>query len=320
LSLKVLINLYLIDHFNESEINMRLIIILSLSLLIFSQCSSNYDDLANSLYTVDKLVVYGSVDNENGCVVKLSHSLKPIGKVADSLEIAITNARIVLLENGDSIRTITQGKLSYEGYEYSDSTVKPKVGAKYKIKVFAIGFTAIESEEEFFLQKPDIRDTSIVLGPGGLFGNQFYVFKGKLFFDSTQTHYFAITSFNRNDTCAVNISSSNNLDIKYQTCDAIQSYYPDFIGSSKCFYSGEEFIWNLGFNHTTSYVTNCISTTTSLRVSAISKIYFDYLKSLNQPPSPQDLVFKEPNTAVNNIKNGFGYFYTKNTVIFTKKI
>lgn len=299
---------------------MRLLLILSIFLLIFSHCSSNYDDLANSLYAGDKLVVYGSVDNENGLIVQVSHSLKPVGKVADSLEIAIINARIVLLENGDSIRTLTQGKLSYKGCEYSDSTVKPKAGAKYKIKVFATGFTTVESEEEFFLQKPDIRDTSIVLGQGELFGNQFYIFKGKLFFDSTQTHYFIITSFNRNDTCAVNISSSNNLDIKYQTCDAIQSYYPDFIGSSKCFYSGEEFTWNLSFNHTVSPFTNCISTTTSLRVSAVSKIYFDYLKSLNQPPSPQDLVFKEPNTAVNNIKNGFGYFYTKSTAIFTKKI
>ncbi len=298
---------------------MRFFLKLSIVLIIFSHCKSNYDNLANGLYAGNKLVVYGSIDNEIGFVVKVTHSIQPVGIFQDSFE--ITNAHIVLYENGDSIKSITKGKqILYEGFIYSDSTIKPKVGALYKIKVTAIGYPTVESEEELFLEKPDVRDTSFVLGQGDFYGNQFYVFKGKLFFDSIQTHFFSITSFNKNDTCAVNISSSNNLGSKYQICDAYLYRSTDFFGSSKCFFSGEEFIWVLGFNHTLSPFTNCISTTTSIRVSAISKIYFDYNKSLNQPTSPQDLNFTEPNTAVNNIKNGYGYFYTKNTAIFTKKI
>ncbi len=297
---------------------MRLFLIFGVLLLIISGCKSNYDDLSNGLYNGNKLVVYGSIDNENGCIVKVSHSIQPVGIFSDSFE--VKNAQIILYENGDSISSIIKGKQSFGGFAYTDSTIKPKVGARYKIKVRAEGYTTVESDEEVFLEKPEVRNTSFDFGQGEIFGDKFYVFRANLFFDSTKTHFFIINSLTENDTTATTSNLSTNLGNKYQICDAYLYRLTDFYGSSSCFYSGEEFKCNITFSKKLNYYTKRIPTVINLRVSAISKIYFDYNKSLNQPASPQDLNFKEPNTAVNNIKNGYGYFYTKNTAVFTKKI
>ena len=298
---------------------MKLLIVFLIFIINFTNCKTNYDDLANGIYKGDKLVVYGVLDNENGCIVKISHSVQPVGKTTDLL--FVTNARIVLYENGDSITSNFKGRQElYVGYFYPDSTIKAKVGAKYKIKVSAPGYQTVESEEQIFLEKPNVHDTSTVLGKGDIYGNKFYIFKAHLFFDSTQTYYYVISTLTESDTSAATTNYTTNLDSKLKTCDSYIYRLIPFFGSSNCFYSGEEIIWNIGFSKRPNPNTKKIPSTLTLRFSAISKIYFDYGKSLNQPESPQDLIFREPNAAVNNIKNGYGYFYTKNTFLFTKKI
>ena len=299
---------------------MKLFLNFFIFIISFTSCRTNYDDLANGIYQSNKLVVYGVVDNENGLVVRVSHSVEPVGKISDSL--VIRNAHIVLYENGDSISSNINGRqIEFAGgYEYADSTIQPKVGARYKIKVSSIGYQTVESEEQVFLEKPDVRDTSAVLGKGQIYGDKFYIFKTHLFFDSKQTYYYVINSLTESDTSAATTNYTTNLDNKYQTCDAYTFRFIPFYASSNCFYLGEEIVWNIGFDKRFNPDTKKIPSTVTLRFSAISKIYFDYNKSLNQPTSPQDLIFREPNAAVNNIKNGYGYFYTKNTFLFTKKI
>ena len=299
---------------------MRLLLNISFFLFLFSNCKTNYDDLANGIYRGDKLVVYGVVDNENGLVVKVSHSVQPIGKTTDNLN--IIDAHIILYENGDSLPLIIKGRKinGLGGYEYTDSTIHPKVGARYKIIVSTIGYQTVESEEQVFLEKPDVRNISALIGKGEIYGDKFYIFKANLFFDSTHTYYYVINTVTESDTSAATTNYTTNLDSKYKTCDAYLYSLIFFYGSSNCFYSGEEILWNIGFNKNFNLFTKKTPSSLNLRISSVSKIFFDYGKSLNQPDSPQDLIFREPNAAVNNIKNGYGYFYTKNTFLFTKKI
>ncbi len=269
-------------------------------------CNKSGYDLTN-IYLGNKMVIYGFVSSDSGCIVRISKTIPSTGNIPFD-QLKVKDARVFLYENGDSILEL-KGDTSAK---FTTQNFKPKFGAKYKIKATSFSLPECQSDEEIFenLLISDKFSTefskNVSLGYSGI------IFSFELNFDTSKLNYFTFSSIgDGKDGYGAIILKPSGLN---KSCGLIYSGTGEFI-SSNCLLSNETIKIGATWDENSNFPKPKIII---LNVSSISPIFYKYLASINDILKV-DFAFIEPNTAVSNINGGYGIFYCKSTKSYTYK-
>jgi hypothetical protein len=279
-------------------------------IFLFISCgkdSTSYDYKIK--YEGDKIVINGYITPQKGCVINISKSIPAIGTFpVSSLE--VNNARIFLFENGKNIlelKSIGKGNFISENFT-------PSVGNRYAIKATADNLATVQSSEVIVPDTPQVKKINMLLRKGTNTDDiaDFEISLNNL--KGIEVKYYTIicTSYNEKDYLAQYFS---NLDINNISCDFNSNFDAKIqYFSNKCISNG---IFQT--NYAVVYGHDSRIKQLDLTLSSISKAYFDYLQSQQQPIG-KEKAFLEPTAIYTNINNGYGVFYAQNSVKYQFKL
>lgn len=275
-------------------------------------CSINHDtsiDL-NEIYTGDKIVLNGFVDLDSGCIVNLSKTAPSSGQHLNS-ELKFSDARLFLLENGD---TITELKGDSNG-RFTSTNYKPTVGSKYKVVAVSTKLPNCSSEEVILLDKPQLKNINTKIKENLIFGRMGLLFYFNLTYQTGNSNYFIYTAFKDKER-DLGITFLNKQEFR-QTDNPCEYFNGDYYAgfNTKCFQSSDTLSfagdYTSGFNLDSTGQIATIKNY-SLVLTHISSELYNYILSRNQPKGIE-AAFVQPNILFTNIKNGYGIFYATNS-------
>jgi Domain of unknown function (DUF4249) len=273
-------------------------------LLFLASCTKDVKKNYNINYDGDKIVLNGYIDPSEGCIVKVSKSLSPSNDVSVT-EFEVTDARVYLIEDGvvvTELKSMGKGLFNSDGFTL-------KMGKKYAIKATA---KALESAESEAVTLPDSAQISnLTLRKDSSSRNvEKRIFNFKLADNQAgQRNYFRLNMTDQ-DGKMVSNRYLRNLNINTIECEFGFNYFSD-----KCFGSSAfEADFVAEYNQFTKRPTSL-----TLELTATSKEFFDYSKSIIQPIGIEK-GFIEPQLLYTNIKNGYGVFYAQNAKYYTFKL
>jgi hypothetical protein len=271
--------------------------------LAFNSCKP--DDSYNPNYDGDKLVVNGVIEANIGVTVDVSKSQSPGGIIPND-GYKVKNPRVWLYQN-DSL--VGEMKLNASGK--FGVNFKPQVGKFYRLKAVADNLDTIESLPVLAIEFPSInsfilkKDSTYTRNPT----NAAALFSVNLKDNANEKNFYSIAS-------VVQITKDSTGSYNNGTVGPLGSceFYNYTVGTfftDKCF-NGNSYALDYFSEHNNKGVLN-------IQFSAVDKNYFNYLRSLDQPPG-FELAFVEPLIATSNMKNGYGILVAKSTRSFSLKL
>ena len=280
-------------------------IILFIVVVSTVSCKKYYDYNAN--YNGDKLVVNGTIEANVGVTISLSKSQSPAG-IIPLQEFNIKNGRVWLYQNDTLVAEMTRNSKG----KYTIEQFKPQEGKVYRIKAVAENLDTVESEPVIMPQAPTInsyilkKDDSYAINQS----RNAAFFSVKIEDNLSDKNYYLLDSYVQIRSDSIYAHYLKGVPNDYESCE-VSSFANIVFFTDKCF-NGSNFTLDYFSEHNNKGVLK-------VQLSSIDKLFFNYLNNREQPTG-LELAFAEPKQVVSNIKNGYGVFVAKNTVIFSLKL
>ena len=269
-------------------------------------CSCRPSDDYNVNYDGDKLVVNGIIEANVGVTVDVSKSQSPGGIIAlDGYK--VKNPRVWLYQNDSLVGEMTRNAVG----KFNISNFKPQVGKYYRLKAVADNLDTVESLPVLAIELPTInafsfkKDNSYARNQN----NSAALFSVNLKDNANEKNFYTLSSIVQitpDSTFSFNAGTVANLS-------ACEFYYYSFgyVFTDKCF-DGNNYALDYSSEHKNKGILN-------IQLSVVDKNYFDYFRTLDQPPG-WELAFVEPHILTSNMKNGYGILVAKSTRTFSFKL
>lgn len=264
------------------------------------------DDSYNPNYDGDKLVVNGIIEANIGVTVDVSKSQSPGGIIAlDGYK--VKNPRVWLYESYAIVGEMT---LNATG-KFGMPNFKPQVGKYYRLKAIADNLDTVESLPVLAIELPIInsftlkKDNTYARNPN----NAAALFSLNMKDNGNEKNFYTLSSIVKitpDSTFSFNEGTVANLGSCEFYFYSLGTFFTD-----KCF-NGDNYTLDYFSEHSNKGIWK-------IELSAIDKNYFNYFRSLDQPPG-YELAFVEPNITTSNMKNGYGILAAKSTRTFSFKL
>jgi hypothetical protein len=265
-------------------------------------------------YSGDKLVVFAFFSPSNEVSVYVSKTYPPSGQI--NYIKGIDNAEVLVFENDLLIE-----KLTYDsnGNYKSKIGYKPKIGNNYKIKVTALGYPEVYSNNELIpttakINKIEFKE-NIESKLNQNIPSKKLILTLKEFKELKNFYSINVIGFWQNKKSNLNGFSTNQPNGVQNTCNF--NYLSNYLFNDECTFN-EEIEISRGYETSTFFpdLGRKNIQKAEIRISQISESYYLYSKTFY---TEEDLVkaFITPNARFNNIKNGYGIFATFNETIIS---
>ncbi len=263
---------------------------------IFSACAKDSNLNYNITYDGDKIVLNGSIDPTEGCIIAVSKSAPPSGTYGLN-RFDVDSVKVSLIEDGTTIILLQ----SMGSGVFKSENFKPKIGHSYTIKASVSALASVESETVIIPDTVQISSLKIE-NADSLKGCSFrFTLVDK---SLNQRSYYRINVSVPDGKSIFQEFKDVSLDIK--DCDFDNSNNTAYF-SNKCFSNK-----NIELNYAVSWGNDKKTyKEVTLEIASTSKEYLNYINSLQQPVGLFNGIL-EPLSIYSNIKNGYGIFYAKN--------
>ncbi|MFN3852420.1 MAG: DUF4249 domain-containing protein [Spirosomataceae bacterium] len=285
---------------------------LILSILFLLGCRQREIEF-NLPYDGDKLIVYAIFSPNEPLSVKLTKTYPPVGQV---IYIYIKDAEVLVYEDGKFLE-----RLKYEKDDnyISETGYKPKVGSKYSLKVNAVGFPSVETNEEVIPTKPNVtyfdfsQDIESAL-------NDWKKAKKlilKLKDEEEKQNFFLLNGYAYWNNQKTGISTGFGISQPNEfILPCLNFYIGSAIINNDCF-QNNSYTYERGYEIDRFFMGYSTQRVQKMEffVRQINKSYYDFCKTYYEE---EDLLkaFNSPNPRYSNIKGGYGIFSAYNEVKF----
>jgi hypothetical protein len=258
-----------------------------------------------------KLFVRGRLDPNLGVQVLVTKAVSTSDTVTLA-DLLISNAVVLLRDESGNVVSIPANGKSV--YFLDNSSIAITAGKKYQLEVQETTLGTVVSEWET-VPEPVI-PTSVNFAPDGGQNGDSPTGSGSIVFNDPPNvaNYYFCNAFGRADGYP---SLYANLFFEIGFCE---KYFRDsnVVFSDGCLGNGSSSVAQLSCD-LDSYVSDIQTSVPfseiSITFGVVSKSYFDFLFSLEQPEE-WDNGLIEPKAVFSNINNGLGVFYTSNTAMY----